>query len=134
MTLFLKRLYFKPAYTIGKLYLDNEYICDTLEDTYRKIVKLQDKIPHQTAVPNGTYKVIYSYSPTFEKILPELLDVPFFKGIRIHCGNDDSDSSGCVLVGENKRKGQLVNSKKNFKKLLSKLGNCQNVTIKIFTA
>ena len=106
MKLELKRIAYKETYTIGKLYIDGIYFCDTLEDKVRDI-KIKDK----TAIPCGTYKVQITYSNRFKKMMPLLLNVPGFEGIRIHNGNSESDTSGCILVGQNKVKGKLVNSK-----------------------
>lgn len=87
-------------YTVGKLYANDEYICDTIEDKYRKIQKKEDKIYGVTAIPCGRYPVILDYSPKYSKLMPHILDVPYFTGIRIHCGNSDEDSLGCIIVGE----------------------------------
>lgn len=84
MKLTLKRNFRGPDYTIGKLYIDGHYFCDTLEDTVRPS---GEKIKGKTAIPAGDYKVIKSYSPRFKKILPEILNVPGFTGVRIHAGN-----------------------------------------------
>ena len=107
MHLLLKRIALKPEYTIGKLYIDGQYFCDTLEDTVR-----EKKIAGKTAIPEGTYQVIVNRSPKFKRDLPLLLDVPNFEGIRIHRGNTAKDTSGCILVGENKVKGKVINSTK----------------------
>jgi hypothetical protein len=78
-----------------------------LEDTVR-----EKKIAGKTAIPEGTYQVIVNRSPKFKRDLPLLLDVPNFEGIRIHRGNTVKDTSGCILVGENKVKGKVINSTK----------------------
>lgn len=118
MEIELKRIYKGIEYTIGKMYINSNWVCDTLEDTVRQLDKEEDKIPKQTAIPIGRYQVVLSYSKRFNKVLPELLNVPFFKGIRIHAGNDKEDTDGCILVGENKVKGKVINSKKSMKKLM----------------
>lgn len=105
MKLKLVRKYLKPNYTIGKLYINNTYFCDTLEDTVR-----DKKIKNETAIPYGTYQVIVTYSPKFKRELPRLLEVPNFDGILIHRGNTPKDTSGCILVGENKEVGKVINS------------------------
>lgn len=107
MNIEVKRTFKGPDYTIGKMYLDGKYFCDTLEDAVRPV-----KIKHQTAIPVGEYKVIVNMSPRFGKMLPRLLDVPGFEGVLIHSGNTKEDTSGCILVGENKEKGKVLNSKK----------------------
>lgn len=106
MKVTVKRTFKGPEYTIGKLYIDGEYFCDTLEDTIRK-----EKIAGQTAIPAGTYKVKKTYSPRFKTILPEILNVPNFTGVRIHSGNTAKDTDGCLLLGLNKTKGAVINSK-----------------------
>jgi len=130
MKLRLQRLHYREHYTIGKLYLDDFYICDTLEDTYRDL-DTQEKVPHQTAIPAGLYAVAYSFSHNFEVVLPEILKVPHFTGIRIHSGNTDADTSGCILVGSNKRRGALINSRAKFKTLCKLLKRCENVTLEV---
>lgn len=116
MLLTLKRTYKGPEYTIGKLFINGKYFCDTLEDAVREI-----KIPNETAIPFGTYEVIISYSPRFKKNLPLLLNVPNFEGVRIHSGNSHKDSSGCILLGFNKAKGKVLDSRVTFTKLMNKL-------------
>ena len=87
------------------LLLDGDYFCDTLEDAVR-----DTKIPGRTAIPAGRYRVIVNQSPRFGRDLPRLLDVPRFEGILIHRGNTAKDTAGCILVGENKEPGKVVNS------------------------
>ena len=91
--------------TIGRLYLiresaigtAEEFVCYVCEDRVRK--PGEKKVPGETAIPRGTYPVILSYSPKFRRILPEILKVPDFEGIRIHKGNSEDDTRGCLLVG-----------------------------------
>lgn len=92
-------------YTIGKLYIDDNYFCDTLEDTVRP---KGEKIYGKTAIPTGKYKVKKTYSPRFKKQLPEILNVPNFAGVRIHSGNTAKDTEGCILLGLNKTKGAVL--------------------------
>ena len=107
MNLFLQRIAQTPEYTIGRLYIDEKFFCHTLEDAVR-----EQKIVGKTAIPAGTYQVIVNRLPKFKRDLPLLLDVPNFEGIRIHRGNTAKDTSGCILVGENKVKGKVINSTK----------------------
>jgi hypothetical protein len=107
MELILKRRFLGGEYTIGSLYIDGERFCDTLEDVDRGLSQSMSadeirkiKIPHETAIPTGTYRVIVNLSPAKNRMLPRLLDVPGFSGILIHRGNTKNDSSGCILVGE----------------------------------
>ena len=120
MILRIDRLYMKPSYTIGKLYVDGQYFCDTLEDAVRDV-----KIAGKTAIPAGTYKVITSFSNRFCKIMPEILGVPNFTGVRIHSGNTAADTAGCVLVGENKITGGLIRSRFFASALTTLLAGCR---------
>lgn len=149
MKLTLIRTFKGEKYTIGKLYIDGEYICDTIEDKDRGLTQdmssseiAKIKVKHQTAIPTGTYKVTLKVqSPKYSQrsqynfckgYLPRLIDVPGFEGILIHIGNKHEDSSGCILVGENKVKGQVINSTTTFKKLYEKLKKSDDeITIEI---
>lgn len=110
MILKLQRLYLKPYYTIGKLYIEDKYFCDTLEDKYRDLHKVE-KIPGLTAIPYGIYRVKMTMSNRFQRIMPELFNVPYFDSIRIHSGNFDGDTDGCILIGKNDIVGGLVDSR-----------------------
>lgn len=107
MKIKVDRIYKGESYTIGKMYLNGEYFCDTLEDAIRPV-----KIPNETAIPAGTYKVEVTYSPRFKRNLPLLVDVPNYTGIRIHEGSNKDHTSGCILVGFNTSKGILSDSRK----------------------
>jgi hypothetical protein len=98
-----------------------------LEDTVR-----EKKIMHKTAIPEGTYEVIVNRSPKFKRDLPRLLNVPNFEGILIHRGNTPNDTSGCILVGENKVKGKVINSTKYETLLTSILKSYLCTYFKIF--
>jgi len=129
MKMKLHRIYLGETYTIGKLYYlyngEWVYLCDTLEDRVRdrdKDGKLDEqKIYGETAIPYGTYKMVISYSPKFGKNLPLLLDVPEFKGIRIHGGVTSKHTEGCILVGYNTEKGKLTDSKSAMNNLMKLL-------------
>ena len=130
MKLQLRRLYRKPEYIIGKLYINGEYYCDVVEDRDRGLTQDMDlaqikkiKVMHETAIPYGTYKVRLSLSPHFKKILPEILNVPGFSGIRMHGGSSASSSSGCLILGKNTIKGGVTNSKYYVNKLIEILKN-----------
>lgn len=107
MKIKVDRIYKGESYTIGKMYLNGEYFSDTLEDAIRPV-----KIPNETAIPAGTYKVEVTYSPKFKRNLPLLVDVPNYTGIRIHEGSNKDHTSGCILVGFNTAKGKLTDSRK----------------------
>ena len=116
MKLTLKRRYFAETYTIGTLFIDGVRFCDTLEDKNRdenrigKFDNGEQKVKNETAIPFGTYEITVNRSPRFGRDLPRLLNVPHFDGILIHRGNTGKDTSGCILVGENKVKGRVINS------------------------
>ncbi len=103
----VKRVFKGANYTIGKLYIDGVYFCDTLEDTVRPAGV---KIAGKTAIPAGTYRVKKTMSPRFKKVLPEILNVPNYTGVRIHAGNTAADTEGCVLLGFNHTKGAVLDS------------------------
>ncbi len=125
MELRLERIAKNENYTIGRLYVNGIYECDTLEDTVREI-----KIKHKTAIPAGRYKVAmtikspkysqnkYKWAVRYNGMLPRLLDVPNYEGILIHVGNTSSDTSGCILVGLNKTVGRVERSTNTFYKLM----------------
>ena len=132
MELTLNRIYKGTTYTIGHLYINGKYFCDTIEDTVRILNTEDDKIPKKTAIPDGRYRLILTYSPHFHRVLPELLNVPFFKNIRIHNGNTEEDSAGCIIVGLNKTKGKVINSNQTLNKLMDILNPVNNIGEKIY--
>lgn len=99
MKLILRRFDYGLQHTVGTLHADGHFLCFTLEDRTRHIDTIIDKVAKETAIPSGTYEVVVDYSPTFNKALPRLLNVPFFTGIRIHAGNTSKNTDGCILVG-----------------------------------
>lgn len=105
-------------YTVGTLLLNGVYFCDTLEPPVREY---GIKIPGKTAVPAGRYKLVLNDSPRFKRVLPLLIDVPGFEGVRIHPGNTAQDTQGCFLVGYNRQKGRVVQSRTVFNKLFAAL-------------
>lgn len=121
MKLELKRVFTGQTYTIGHLYFDGEYICDTLEDIPREI-----KIMNETCIPTGDYKIILNESNRFKRVMPLLLNVPNFEGIRIHSGNTEADTSGCILVGKNNERGRLSESRKTFDNLFSMMTKAED--------
>ncbi len=140
MKLTLKRIALRPTYTIGKLYIDDAYFCDTLEDTVRDANKSgkfdngEQKIKGKTAIPYGTYEIKWTYSPRFKKYTPQLMNVPSFEGIRVHAGNTSADTEGCLILGENKQVGKVLNSRATINKFYPIIKEaCSNgkVTIEI---
>lgn len=131
MELLLIRKCKNDKYTIGHLYVNGDYYCDTLEDTDRGLTDDMSeeeikriKIYGKTAIPTGRYKVEVTYSPKFKRYLPILLNTKCFSGIRIHSGNTPEDTLGCLLVGFNKEKGKVLNSRVTSDKLTALLRNC----------
>jgi len=121
MKIEVKRVFTGKTYTIGHLYIDGEYITDTLEDVPREV-----KIMNETCIPIGTYKVILNESNRFKRVMPLLLNVPNFEGIRIHSGNTEADTSGCILVGKNNERGRLSESRATFDKLFSMMTKAED--------
>ena len=134
MEIKLKRIAKKEAYTIGKMYVDGEYVCDTLEDKDRGLTSMMSvaqicgvKVHGETAIPTGRYLVdMKTVSPRFggraqyqfcKGRLPRLCNTPGYQGVLIHIGNKAQDTDGCILVGENKEKGKVLNSTATFRKL-----------------
>ena len=123
MELVLTRIAKRKTYTIGRLAIKREvieeyrtyevedYFCDTLEPTWRDYKNGGHKIKGRSAIPEGRYAVVISWSPKMQQWLPILLGVPMFSGIRIHAGNCSEDTEGCILVGKNKIVGKVVDSR-----------------------
>jgi hypothetical protein len=107
MYLQLIRESFTSKSTEGKIFINGEFVCYTLEDKDRFLEEgINEKVYGETAIPRGTYEVVLSKSNRFKKILPEILEVPGYTGIRIHSGNKPEDSEGCILVGLNNTKAE----------------------------
>lgn len=126
MKLTLKRVALKETYTIGKLYINGKYFCDTLEDAIRDV-----KIFGETAIDYGVYTVKMTMSNRFKKVMPILLDVPKFEGVRIHSGSTIADTLGCILVGKNTIKGKLTQSREHAKALNELLIKEKSIVIEI---
>lgn len=138
MKLKLKRIAFKSTYTIGRLFVDGKYVCDTIEDrdrgltdsmTLEEIMRL--KKYGETAIPYGTYKVQITWSPKFKKMMPILIGVKGFEGVRIHSGNTSKDSLGCLLVGRNTKVGMVTESRKTYNMLYDLIKDQKDITIEI---
>lgn len=143
MRLLLKRKFKGPNYSIGDLFIDGKFFCNTLEDTVRILPLLcpdtpqgikcrcKEKVYAQTAIPAGHYKVTMKQSPRFKRVLPYLHDVPHFIGILIHNGSNIDHTAGCILVGKNTVKGGLTESRATLDKLISQIGDCKTIEITI---
>lgn len=134
MELTLNRIFLGSSATIGELLINDKHLCDTLEDRVRPE---GEKVYGKTAIPEGTYEVKLTHSPRFKKILPEILNVPNFSGIRIHTGNSSKDTEGCILVGtwDGEKEDRVGSSKIAFDKLMTLLeeatNNKEKVTITV---
>ena len=121
MNLYVYRDTLKPGVTLGKLYIDGVYFCETLEDEMRT----GPKVKGATAIPCGTYAVRLTMSPRFDRVMPLVANVPGFTGIRIHAGNDADDTEGCLLVGTApgtlNGKPAVLDSRVAFARLFAKL-------------
>lgn len=147
MKIKLKRIALKKDYTIGKMYIDDVYFCDTLEDAVRDLNKNgkfdngEKKIYGQTAIPYGTYEVATNvvssrfknrvWAKPYNGKIPRLLNVQSFDGVLLHPGSSQLDTSGCILVGKNTIVGRLTDSQKTFHLLMQKIKNQKNITIEI---
>jgi hypothetical protein len=123
-------------YTEGKLYINGVYFCDTLEDKDRGLLQTMTvdtiktiKVYKETCIPYGKYKAILSMSKRFGKVMPELLDVKGFVGVRIHSGNTIYDTEGCILVGVKSSNGTITNSRKTFNALMSILKTQKSISL-----
>ena len=126
MKIEVKRLHRTDNSTIGELTIDGKFECYTLEDVERYV-----KIKGETAIPKGTYKVIINQSNSFKRLLPLLIGVPNFEGVRIHAGNSNHDTEGCILVGQNRSVDYITKSRKAFDSLFKKMQDAKNITITI---
>ena len=142
MELKLERKYRSNNYCIDKLYINGKYFSDALEDPDRGLtdsMNLEEikriKVKGNTCIPYGTYNITITYSPRFKKNLPLLNNVKGFDGIRIHSGNTPQDTEGCLLLGLNKVKGRVVDSKVTVNKFIDivqeALNKGEKVTITI---
>ena len=139
MKLEIERRWKKETYTIGRLYVDGVFFCNTLEDRDRGLKQTYPidaikarKVYGETAIPSGTYGVAMNVtSPKYAAVswywqlcrgkMPRLLNVPGFEGILIHPGTDALSTRGCILVGRNTKVGKLTDSKATFKALYKEM-------------
>lgn len=130
MHLILIRQPSSASCTQGELLDDGTHECYTLEDVVRGT-----KIAGITAIPPGTYRIVVTMSTRFKRMLPLLVDVPNFSGVRIHPGNTAADTEGCILVGDDPQKDFLGKSRIAFDRLFAKINKAvatgQPVTIEI---
>lgn len=124
MEITVDRDVFTDSFTMGMMFLNDQLQCYSGEDKVREVdgedVSLW-KIPHETAIPRGRYRVVLAHSERFQRITPHVLDVPGFTSIEIHPGNTEKDTEGCILVGEARDDKELINSRVAFDKLMETL-------------
>lgn len=126
MQILIQRHALKEGYTIGRMEINGKYFCDTLEDTDRGLRESMTeaeiaalKVKGATAIPTGTYRIdMQTRSPRFGRVLPRLVSVKGFAGVLIHSGNTAADTEGCILVGENRERGKVLNSRATLESLL----------------
>ena len=126
MEITLERERLKEGFTLGKMLIDKQFFCYTVEDKVRP-----EKIKAVTAIPYGRYKIIVNMSNRFKKNMPLLLDVPFFEGVRIHSGNTALDTEGCIIVGMVRTDDGVGMSRIAFTKLMEKLKGQNNIYLTI---
>lgn len=131
MKLTLQRYLFAEDYTMGLLFIDGVYFCDTIEDKYRGQDLKKTKVMNETCIPYGVYDVKITYSPKYKKNMPQISDVPYFTGVRIHSGNTAKDSFGCVIVGVKCENGKVAESRKTYNALLKRLETSKYIKIDI---
>lgn len=131
MKLTLQRYLFTDDYTMGLLFIDGLYFCDTIEDKFRGNDLKKTKVAGETCIPYGVYDVKITYSPKYKKNMPQLLDVPYFTGIRIHSANTAKDLEGCVGVGIKSENGKVLESRKTYNALMKRLETAKYIKIDI---
>lgn len=132
MKLVLTRHARRADYTIGRLEDENgKKLCDTLEPIWRNYDGGEMKIPRKSAIPEGTYRVVTTYSLRFRKYLPLLVGVPGFEGVRIHSGNTSRDTEGCILMGHNLQVGKVLWSRITLEKLMKLIENEKEIFLTI---
>lgn len=118
LNILVERKWKKQDYTIGKMFVDGDFLCNTLEDTDRGLKSsmspseiAKKKVYGQTAIPTGKYQVVLAWSNKFKKQMPLITRVPGYSGVLIHTGNTNKDTLGCILVGKNDVVGRVSNSR-----------------------
>lgn len=133
MQILIQRHALKEGYTIGRMEINGRYFCDTLEDADRDLRESMTedeiaalKVKGATAIPTGTYHIdMQTRSPRFGRVLPRLVSVKGYAGVLIHSGNTAADTEGCILVGENRERGKVLNSRATLEHLLVFLREAQ---------
>lgn len=129
MMLTTARYFYTPKSTVGQMLVDDEHFCWTLEDARQPDGV---KIDGETCIPAGVYTVIVDWSNRFQRMMPHILDVPNFDGIRIHSGNSPVDTSGCILVGYARSTDVVWDSKHAFNDLFAKISAALDTSDKVY--
>ena len=127
MNLKLIRKWFTDTSTCGMLYVDDKFQCYTLED----VVRTGPKIRGETAIPYGTYDILITFSNRFQRDMPLLVNVPGFEGVRIHSGNTDKDTEGCLLLGMTHSENFIGSSRQAFENLFPLIDDAYSAGKKI---
>ena len=136
MKVVVERKWPKSEYTIGRVYINGTQFCNSMEDTDRgldqnmSVLRIKaNKIFGKTAIPTGHYVVKMTYSPKYGRIMPEILNVKGYEGVRIHSGNTAEDTLGCILLGKNTKPGWISESRDTCRKfeelLIAAGGTCE---------
>ena len=132
MFVLIDRKWKKDTYTIGRVFIDDEFFANSMEDRDRGLTKdmpLKEiqriKVYGETAIPTGEYDVQMTYSPKYRRMMPEILNVPGWIGVRMHSMNTAKDSEGCIGYGKNDKPGWISNSRatmREFERRLNAVG------------
>lgn len=131
MKLTLQRYLFTEDYTMGLLFIDGIYFCDTVEDKFRGNDLKGKKVYGETCIPYGVYTVKITYSPKHKKNMPQIMDVPYFEGIRFDVANTAKDVLGCVAIGIKSENGKVLQSRKTYNAFIKRLETANNIKIDI---
>lgn len=133
MLVLIERKWKKDTYTIGRVFIDGNFFANSMEDRDRGLVKNMPigeiqriKVYGETAIPAGEYDVRMTYSPKYRRMMPEIMDVPGWTGVRLHSMNTAKDSEGCIGFGKNDKPGWISNSRaamREFEKRLKTAGD-----------
>lgn len=136
MYVLIERKWHKSEYTIGRVYINDTFFCNSMEDCDRGLQQWMSvaeieaaKVYGKTAIPKGKYIVTMDYSPKYKRAMPHVMNVKGFSGIRIHSGNTAKDSIGCILLGKNDKPGWISESRDTCRKfeelLIAAGGECE---------
>ena len=129
MKLKLKRDLLNSSFTLGEMFIDGIHFCYTVEDVVRKLD--EPKVFGKTAIPYGEYKVIVNMSNRFKKLMPLLLNVKGFEGVRIHPGNTALDTEGCIIIGTTRTPNGVALSRECFARFMDKIKDAKDITLTI---